>query len=135
MSVSLAFQESARISAGTRQKILAAARDLHYIPNLSARQLRAGSTDMVGFLVQDFANPFHMLMMKHTESHFARAGMNVIFGNSGWDAKQEMRFAERLIRMRVRGVLLCPTEKNPELFRKLEEAAVPYVVLDSAPEG
>ncbi len=134
MSVSLAFRNSPRVSEKTRRKILNAARNLHYIPNLSARQLRSGQTDMIGFLVQDISNPFHSLMMKHAEAMFAEQNMNMVFGGSGWDPVRELQFAERLIRMRVRGILICPTEKNPQLFSLLDDAEIPYVVLDSAPE-
>ncbi len=133
MSVSLAFRGSPRVSEATREKIFAAAEKLHYVPNQAARQLRSGQTDMVGFLVQDFSNPFHSLMMKHAESAFNEVGMSLIFGGSSWNPDQELRFVEKLVRMRVRGVLLCPTEKESGVFSLLDGAGIPYVALDSVP--
>ncbi len=134
MSVSLAFRGSPRVSEATREKIFAIAEKLHYVPNQAARQLRCGQTDMVGFLVQDFSNPFHSLMMKHAESAFNGIGMSLIFGGSSWNPDQELRFVEKLVRMRVRGVLLCPTEKNAGVFSLLDSAEIPHVALDSVPD-
>ncbi len=134
MSVSLAFRGSPRVSEATREKIFAAAEKLHYVPNQAARQLRCGQTDLAGFLVQDFSNPFHSLMMKHAENAFNGVGMSLIFGGSSWNPDQELRFVEKLVRMRVRGVLLCPTEKSSGVFAMLDSAGIPYVALDTVPD-
>lgn len=50
-AVSFAFNNPQRISAETRQRILAAADELGYTPNTLARMLRAGTTNSIGVLL------------------------------------------------------------------------------------
>lgn len=47
-----------RVSAETRERVLAAAKKLAYVPNESARRLRTGRSNAVGFLGGDLRNPF-----------------------------------------------------------------------------
>ena len=117
MSVSLAFKGSPRVGEATKKRIFEAARQLNYVPNQAARQLRSGRTDAVGFLVPDLANPFHSMMIRHAENAFRKMGLTLFSASCGWSAELEYAFAERLIQMRVRGVLICPCEKD---FRAVE---------------
>ncbi len=135
MSVSLAFKGSPKISEATRRRIFEIAEKLNYVPNQAARQLRTGKTDIVGFIVTDLANPFHSMMVKHAESAFNEMGLTLFSGGSNWQEKRELAFAERLIRMQVRGVLICPCEKNFAAFELLDRAGIPYVALDSVPDS
>lgn len=134
MSVSLAFKGSPKISGATRRRIFEVAEKLNYVPNQAARQLRTGKTDIVGFIVTDLANPFHSMMVKHAESAFNEMGLTLFSGGSNWQEKREFAFAERLIRMQARGVLICPCEKDFAAFELLDKAGIPYVALDSVPD-
>ena len=135
MSVSLAFKGSTKISRATRERIFEIAERLNYVPNQAARQLRTGKTDIVGFIVTDLANPFHSMMMKQAENAFHEMGLTLFTGGSNWQAERETAFAERLIRMQARGVLICPCEKNFAAFELLDKAGIPYVALDSVPDS
>ncbi|MFC7273916.1 LacI family DNA-binding transcriptional regulator [Paractinoplanes rhizophilus] len=50
-AVSFAFNNPQRISAATRERILAAAAELGYTPNTLARMLQAGTTNSIGVLL------------------------------------------------------------------------------------
>lgn len=53
-----AFDPNGRITEETRRKVLAAAEELNYQPNLLARSLRTSQTHQVAILIDDFSNPF-----------------------------------------------------------------------------
>jgi DNA-binding LacI/PurR family transcriptional regulator len=53
MTVTRAFRHDALVSPVTRQKVLSAAEQLNYRPNLSARVLRGGSARSVGILLSN----------------------------------------------------------------------------------
>ncbi|MBN8629297.1 MAG: LacI family DNA-binding transcriptional regulator [Rhodobacterales bacterium] len=53
-----AFDPNGRITDETRRKVLAAADELNYQPNLLARSLRTNQTQQVAILIDDFSNPF-----------------------------------------------------------------------------
>ena len=58
-TVSRALAGDTRISEATRDRVLAAARQLGYRPNLIARGLKNQSTGIVGVVVTDLENAYH----------------------------------------------------------------------------
>lgn len=65
------------IPEATRERILAAARDLHYRPNVLAQSLRGGSAFAIGVLVPDLAAPGRALAQAITDTLRA-AGYDVL---------------------------------------------------------
>ena len=51
-------QTSFPIAPATRERVLAAARELEYRPNPHARRLRGAPTMLLGVIVRDFSDPF-----------------------------------------------------------------------------
>ena len=81
-TVSLAFQSDSRISDRTRAKVLSAASELSYTPNLAAKNLRNGTSRTIGFIVNDITNPFYLQMLRKAEDIALRHGYSVIFAGS-----------------------------------------------------
>jgi DNA-binding LacI/PurR family transcriptional regulator len=52
------------IREATRQRILTAASALGYRPNLMARALRGSRSSLLGVIVRDIADPFHIQVMR-----------------------------------------------------------------------
>ena len=72
----LAGRQSARISEATRARVLEAAQELGYQPNMAARALAKGRTNVVAVQTPEFANPFfaeimHRLMEISLESGYS----------------------------------------------------------------
>lgn len=59
-AVSRAFTEGASISAHTHSKVMKAAKVLGYQPNIMARSLMTGRTDLIGLISNNFDNPAFM---------------------------------------------------------------------------
>ncbi len=132
-TVSLAFQPDSRISQRTREQVRAMAEKLHYIPNTSAQTLRLGRSNAIGFMVTDITNPFYGLMVQTAEAIAQSRGYSVIFADSRWSAAGEIRSVESMIQSRVRGVLLCPSEKTQKSFDLLARYSIPHIVVDTGP--
>jgi len=133
-TVSLAFQPNSRISQETRERILAIGDQLHYVPNLSAQTLRMGKSNAIGFLVNDITNPFYALMVRSAEAIAQNRGYQVLFADGHWNPTREVRAIESMIRSRVQGMLVCPSEKTHKSFELLAQYSIPCVVVDTAPE-
>ena len=57
--VSYVFNDGPRpVAAATRERVLAAAAELGYLPNALARSLSAGRTHSLGLIVPDICNPY-----------------------------------------------------------------------------
>lgn len=52
------------VREATRERILAAAKDLGYKPNLLARALRGSSSSLLGVIVRDISDPFHAQVLR-----------------------------------------------------------------------
>ena len=68
-SVSFAFNQPDKISQDTYQKIMAAAKELDYLPDPIAQNLSKGKLNVIGFLLPQsigsvFSNPYAMDVMK-----------------------------------------------------------------------
>lgn len=62
-TVSYALNDSPRISYETKQRIKQAAKDLHYIPNASARSLKCKHTSNIGVFIPGFEGTVHNLIL------------------------------------------------------------------------
>src|SRR5258705_13587923 len=74
------------VSEATRLRVLDAIRELGYVRNDSARQLRAGRSRTVGIVVLDVANPFFTDVVRGAEAAAEAVGAVVVVCNSGEDA-------------------------------------------------
>ena len=133
-TVSLAFQPDSRISQKTRERILAIGDQLHYVPNASAKALRMGVSNAIGFLVNDITNPFYSFMVRNAETIARERGYQAIFADGHWDPDREKHAIESMLCSRVRGALICPCEKSKESIALLDRYSVPYVIVDTAPD-
>ena len=134
MAVSLAFRDGKKISEKTRRKILSIAKEMNYVPNQIASGLRTGKSHFVGLIVYDITNPFLAMILQESEQLFSRSGMEVLMGCSQWDSSHERRLVEKMIRMRVQGVVLCLCEKGEGSLDLLRNAGIPFLLIDSIPE-
>lgn len=133
-TVSLAFQSGSRISSATRERVLSAAAQLSYTPNLAAKHLRNGSSNTLGFLVNDITNPFYSRMFRKLEGLALHHGYTLLFVGSNWSLEKEQYLFEQLIQMRVCGVLMCLCEKSSQVLQPLTRHRIPYIAVDSHPD-
>jgi LacI family transcriptional regulator len=67
-----------RVSAETRQRVLAAAEKHSYVPNELARRLRTGRSNIVGFLGGDLRNPFFAELTAALESELGKFDLQMV---------------------------------------------------------
>ncbi len=80
-TVNRAYRRDASISDKSREKVLAAAKDLGYVPDLHASSMRSEKTNLVALLVDDFGNPYKLVMMEAITSVLRRHGWDTLFVN------------------------------------------------------
>jgi DNA-binding LacI/PurR family transcriptional regulator len=75
-TVNRAFKKDASISPKSRQKVMDAAEELGYVPDLLASSLASDRSNLVAVLIDDFANPHKLVMMER---------LTRILRKNGWD--------------------------------------------------
>src|SRR5690349_6039699 len=114
----------------TRARVEAAMEQLGFIPNGSARQLRAGRSRCLGLVVLDVTNPFFTEVARGAEDYAQAAGYAVILCNSDEADDKERRYLRVLEEQRVRGILITPVHGRAPELRRIRERGTPVVLLD-----
>jgi LacI family transcriptional regulator len=104
-TVSRALRGDPRVSAETTARILEAAREMDYTPNLAARSLITRRTGTVGLIVSDITNPFYPELLGVLHNEFALAGYRTVLFNERTDAPLERRVADLLNGAAVDGLV------------------------------
>lgn len=115
----------------TREKVLAAIKNLGYRPHSLARSLRSGSSRTVGFLVPSLLTSFVTHLATVLEDELTLAGYELILMSSHEDRDRESRLLKVFVDRAVDGLLLMPTSTrvSPQLD-ELEQLAIPLVLVD-----
>ena len=105
--VSLVMRDSPRVSERSREKVLAAARELGYRPNLLARHLAQGRSDTIGVMLNDLLNPFFTELTQGVAAAASERDLRVLI-SSGWGrVGGESEAIDSLLDHRVDGMVLC----------------------------
>lgn len=81
-TVNRAFKQGASVSDKTRKKVLSAARELGYTPDLVAASLASDRSNLVALLIDDFTNPFALVLMQNLSQHLRKAGWDLLLVNT-----------------------------------------------------
>lgn len=120
----------------SRERVLAAARELDYRPSGVARSLKLRTTHTLGLLVTDIQNPFFPELVRAIEDRARMHGYVVLLGNGGNDPEREGAFLELLEARRVDGVVIASSGLTQRHARWLGRATLPTVLVNSeAPDG
>lgn len=129
-TVSNVLNSPDRVAEATRQRVQAAIEKLGWVPNESARQLRAGRSRSIGMVVMDIANPFFTDVARGAEELLYGEQYSVQIGNSDQDPGRELTLLDRFEQQRVGGVLFAPIDDSVERLIRLRRRGIPVVIVD-----
>src|SRR5262249_19178632 len=135
ITVSKALRDHSDISEETKARVLKRVKEMNYRPNLSARALVTGRTNLVGFVVPDLLHSFFSEIVRGVSAALHDTGYTLVTTSSAEDAKLERKAVEQLIARRVDALLVASTQWTVEMFRRVEEAGIPYVLIDRSFTG
>lgn len=104
-TVSRAYRYPELVAEKTRERVDAAARELHYAPNAQARSLRTSRTQLVVALVPDIANPFFSEVIRGAERVAKQHGYSLLLGDTQNTVENEQRCGDMLSSHQVDGML------------------------------
>jgi len=135
-TVSHVINQTRPVSEGLRQRVLAAMVELDYQPNLVARSLRRGQSDIIGMVVSDIANPFFAEIARGVADTCYQQDYHLILCNSDNDPDKVSLYIEVLIKQQVDGILFVSVDLSGETFHGLLAQRIPLVnVLRDLPGG
>ena len=129
-TVSNVLNRPDRVSAPTRARVEDAMRELGFVRNESARQLRVGRSSTLAYVMLDATNPFFTDVARGMEGVAEGAGLSLFLCNSDQRAERERIYLTRLEQQRVQGVLITPSDVTSPLLSELPRRGTPLVIVD-----
>lgn len=120
-TVSKALNGSGQLRPETRDRVLQAAEELGFAPNLLARSLSAGRTYTVGILTSDSFGRFTIPVMLGAENALGAGQISVLLCDGRGDPIREQHYLRTLLARRVDGLIVTGRSSNsrPSLGRDL----------------
>lgn len=136
-TVSRALVDDKNVRKETREKVLAAAKELNYKPNPVATNLKYGHTNTVGVIVPEMITPFASKVINGIQNVLYAHGIKVIVADSAEDPERERENLRMMEHFMVDGIIisLCSYRKNREDYLRLQKAEMPMVFYDRIPHG
>jgi LacI family transcriptional regulator len=123
------------VSPRTRERVERAMHDLGFVRNESARQLRAGTSRTLAYVMLDGSNPFFHDVAQGIEYAAEEADLSLFICNSNSRAEREAVHLDRLLQQRVQGILITPVNPEAPHLDELARRGVPLVIVDRVRDG
>jgi len=125
-AVSRAFSPGGSISDATRAKVLQAAQQLGYRPNLLARSLITGRSGIIGVVIGNPRNPFFLEALDALSRRMSRAGRHLLVFTAGADDDAD-HLVEDLLKFRVDSLVLMSATLSSGLAERCASEGIPVI--------
>ncbi|MFB2597019.1 LacI family DNA-binding transcriptional regulator [Herbiconiux sp. P17] len=117
------------------ERVRQAADELGYVPDATARSLKAGKTEQIALAVADVGNPVYVGMMHEISRVITKAGYRLVISSTGSDPQDQIDLLTGLNRGFADGLILSPLRVTDELGAQLRASRLPIVIIGSLPAG
>lgn len=126
--VSRALSGGQGVRPETRKLVDTIAAQLNYQPNLAARSLASARSSIVGLVIGDLQNPFHIQLAEAVDRELSETGFDPVTSLRSVENPNEI--AERLLRLRATGVVMIGTHHTTRAIAEIAEK-MPCVYIGS----
>ncbi|MEU8607589.1 LacI family DNA-binding transcriptional regulator [Actinoplanes sp. NPDC048791] len=123
------------VSPTTRERVERAMVELGFVRNESARQLRAGTSRTLAYVMLDGSNPFFHDVAQGIELAAEDADLSLFICNSNGRAEREEVHLDRLMQQRVQGILITPVNPDAPHLAEISRRGIPVVIVDRVGAG
>ncbi len=112
--------DNIRVGAATRERILAAARELNYQPNMAASILAGGDSRLVGVILDSYAHYRSQALLIELEQRAARQGYRILIASSHDSPANIRQDCAMFAQYQVSGVI-CLSHDYPEFREEIAD--------------
>ncbi len=137
-AASFALNDKPGVSEETKQRVLAAAKELNYFIDENARSLKTKKSGYLGLIVTDIRNPFFAGIVHEFNRYAEQMGYRVMLGISNDSVKKEAEYIRMFVAKGVEGIAIVPSIENgksPTHLEPLEKLGIPFVFCSTFYEG
>lgn len=122
------------LGESSRERVRAAIEQLGYVPNESARQLRAGSSKALALILLDAWLPYFNELSRGVEDVTREGGWSLFYSNSNRDSAQERRNIDMFEAHRVQGIVIYPHDDVVPHLERLADRGIRSVIVGPVPD-
>lgn len=127
MTVSRVLRNRGDVSDATRERVLAAARGLGYVPNKIAGALASQRVNLVAVIIPSLANLVFPEVMTGISERLEDTGLQPVVGVTNYSPEREEQVLYEMLSWRPSGVIIAGLEHTPAARAMLENAGIPIV--------
>jgi LacI family gluconate utilization system Gnt-I transcriptional repressor len=127
MTVSRVLRNRGDVSEATRERVLAAALSLGYVPNKIAGALASQRVNLVAVIIPSLSNMVFPEVMTGISDALDGTGLQPVMGVTNYSPAREEQVLYEMLSWRPSGVILAGLEHTPSARAMLENAGIPIV--------
>lgn len=138
-TVSRALDGHDDVAEQTRQLVIETAREMDYVPNRAARQLRLQKAETVGFIIPSiskrFDEAFYTEFIAGTGEELSKQGFDLLVSNATTDEGEQNLYQRWVNSHKVDGFILNRIHRHDWRVSYLSQQDVPFVALGRSHDG
>ena len=119
-----------RVSPGTEARVLAAVRQLGYVPNAQARNLARRRSGVIGLVVPELRNPYFGEIADFVVEAVERRGRLVLLCSTRSQEARQSAYIDLLATGAIDGMLYLGSFRSNERLAAAIRGGLPVVVVD-----
>jgi LacI family transcriptional regulator len=127
--------EEYRIAKKSQLIIEAAAKELNYVANHFAANLKSGKSNTIGLILPSLSNPFFATIASKINSEVRKYGYTAIIADSDDNVEIEKTELKQFVSRNIEGLIIVPCGKEKEHIEQVFEKGLPLILLDRYFEG
>ncbi|MCE8005413.1 LacI family DNA-binding transcriptional regulator [Aestuariivita sp.] len=132
MTVSRVLRNRGDVSDSTRERVLAAAKDLGYVPNKIAGALASNRVNLVGVIIPSLSNMVFPEVMTGINQVLEDTELQPVVGVTDYLPEKEERVLYEMLSWRPSGVIIAGLEHSEAARIMLKASGIPVVeIMDS----
>lgn len=122
--------EEYRIGKKSQQKIIETAKELNYIPNQFAANLRTGKSNTIALIVPSLNNPFFADLASTINAEVRKFGYITMISDSDENQEIEEMELQQVISRNIEGLIIVPCGNQWEHIKQLHDQGLPIICID-----
>jgi LacI family transcriptional regulator len=122
--------EQYRIGKKAQQIITDAAKELNYIPNQFAANLRSGKSNTIALIVPSLNNPFFADLASTINSEVRKFGYLTMISDSDENPEIEEMELQQVTSRNIEGLIIVPCGTQWEHIKQLHDQGLPIICID-----
>ena len=129
-TVSRALNGMDTVDEEMKNRVLNAARQLNYTPNLAARSLRTKNTKLIGMISEGNTNYMFSHIINYISDYCTDLGYGFIMANHHNDPEREEKIFRSMKQRGVDGIILSLVSKQSHIIPDIISSDIPLVIFD-----